>query len=97
MRDQRDLTAERSSEPRAEIFSNFDPADAFTYWNLIGLQVDPNRITQVHVDSSSSPLVDITADDDWFYTGARGYAPVAGLGVLNVANLAAAVRHESRR
>lgn len=30
--------------------ANFDPADAFTYWNLIGLTVDPNRITQVHVD-----------------------------------------------
>ena len=30
--------------------ANFDPADAFTYWNLIGLSVDPNRLTQVHVD-----------------------------------------------
>ncbi|HMG21134.1 MAG TPA: S53 family peptidase [Kofleriaceae bacterium] len=30
--------------------ANFDPADAFTYWNLIGLAVNPNRLTQVHVD-----------------------------------------------
>lgn len=30
--------------------ANFDPADAFTYWNLIGLPVNPNRLTQVHVD-----------------------------------------------
>jgi subtilase family serine protease len=43
---------------------------------------------------ASSPVVDVTAGDNWFYNGARGYAPGAGLGVLNVAALAAAIRHE---
>jgi len=43
---------------------------------------------------ASAPIVDITAGDNWFYHGARGYAPGAGLGVLNVASLAAAIRHE---
>ena len=44
--------------------------------------------------SAQSPLVDVTAGDNWFYNGAAGYTPGAGLGVLNVANLAAAIRHE---
>ena len=30
--------------------ANFHPEDAFAYWNMIGLNVDPNRLTQVHVD-----------------------------------------------
>jgi kumamolisin len=30
--------------------ANFLPADAYTYWSLIGLNVLPNRITQVHID-----------------------------------------------
>jgi kumamolisin len=30
--------------------ANFLPSDAYNYWNLVGLQVNPNRITQVHVD-----------------------------------------------
>jgi len=30
--------------------ADFLPADAFAYWNLIGLDVDPDRITQVRVD-----------------------------------------------
>jgi kumamolisin len=38
----------------------------------------------------SSPFVDITAGDNWFYKGVPGYDPGAGLGVLDVANLAAA-------
>jgi subtilase family serine protease len=46
---------------------------------------------------ASSPIVDITAGDNWFYNGVRGYEPGAGLGVLNVANLAAAIRHDHHR
>ena len=42
-----------------------------------------------------SPLVDIVAGDNWFYHGVAGYEPGAGLGVLNVANLAAAVAADS--
>lgn len=43
---------------------------------------------------ASAPIVDITAGDNWFYNGIRGFEPGAGLGVLNVASLAAAIRHE---
>jgi subtilase family serine protease len=42
----------------------------------------------------SSPLRDITAGDNWFYQGGPGYEPGAGLGVLDVANLAAAMARE---
>jgi len=44
---------------------------------------------------TSSPIVDITAGSNWFYNGIRGYEPGAGLGVLNVASLAAAIRNEA--
>jgi hypothetical protein len=37
----------------------------------------------------------VTAGDDWFYAGAPGYEPGAGLGVLHAANFAAAVVRES--
>ncbi|HEX4420715.1 MAG TPA: S53 family peptidase [Kofleriaceae bacterium] len=43
---------------------------------------------------AASPLVDISAGDNWFYAGVNGYDAGAGLGVLNVANLAAAIRHD---
>ena len=46
--------------------------------------------------SKKSPIVDITAGDNWFYAGVRGYEPGAGLGVLDVANLAAAVAKDRR-
>jgi subtilase family serine protease len=36
------------------------------------------------------PFNDITAGDNWFYSGVRGYDDGAGLGTLNVANLAVA-------
>ena len=39
--------------------AGFDPADAYQYWSLIGLEVKPNRITQVHVDGGGP----ISADD----------------------------------
>jgi subtilase family serine protease len=42
----------------------------------------------------NAALVDVTAGDNWFYAGAAGYTPGAGLGVLNVANFAAAVVRE---
>jgi subtilase family serine protease len=43
-----------------------------------------------------SPIVDITAGDNWFYAGVPGYEPGAGLGVLDVANLAAAIARDAR-
>lgn len=30
--------------------ADFYPADAYSYWNMIGLVTKPNRITQIHVD-----------------------------------------------
>jgi subtilase family serine protease len=42
-----------------------------------------------------SPFIDITAGDNWFYAGIHGYDPGTGLGVLNVANLAAAIQLEA--
>jgi kumamolisin len=56
-----------------------------------------DRYKKTYGYSSSSPLVDITAGDNWFYKGIRGYEPGAGLGVLNVANLAQALLRDSRR
>lgn len=48
--------------PRARRFAVGDRcaarADAFTYWNLIGLSVKPDRLTQVHVDGGG----EISAD-----------------------------------
>jgi hypothetical protein len=34
----------------------------------------------------------ISAGDNWFYSGRNGYSPAAGLGTLNVANLARLVK-----
>jgi len=55
------------------------------------------RFQRVFGASAASPIVDITGGDNWFYAGVRGYEPGAGLGVLNVANLAAAIRHDTHR
>jgi subtilase family serine protease len=49
-----------------------------------------------HHGHSPAAIVDITSGDNWFYTGAPGYEPGAGLGVLDVANLAALVREDAR-
>jgi subtilase family serine protease len=46
-------------------------------------------------NSAGSPFVDITFGDNWFYNGVQGYEPGAGLGVLNVANLATVVTAEA--
>jgi subtilase family serine protease len=54
------------------------------------------RFQRTFGGSAASPIVDITAGDNWFYAGVRGYDPGAGLGVLNVANLAAAVQRDAR-
>jgi hypothetical protein len=44
--------------------------------------------------TQASPFVDITHGDNWFYHGVPGYAPAAGLGVLDVTKLALAVSQE---
>ena len=43
-----------------------------------------------------SPFRDITAGDNWFYAGVAGYDDGAGLGVLNVDNLAKAFKRDAR-
>ena len=35
----------------------------------------------------NAPLRDITAGDNWFYTGERGYDQATGVGVPDVSNL----------
>ena len=54
------------------------------------------RFQQVYGYGSASPLRDITKGDNWFYHGIPGYEPGAGLGVLDVAKLAAAVGRDSQ-
>jgi subtilase family serine protease len=44
--------------------------------------------------AASSPIRDIVVGDNWYYAGTPGYEPGAGLGVLDVANLAAAIARE---
>ena len=54
------------------------------------------RFKQVYGYGNASPFVDITAGNNWFYQGIPGYEPGAGLGVLDVAKLAAAVARDGR-
>jgi kumamolisin len=42
----------------------------------------------LHGYNTGSPFVDITLGDNWFYYGAPGYEPAAGIGSLDVTNLA---------
>lgn len=42
----------------------------------------------------NAPLSAIKFGDNWFYSGSNGYNPGAGLGTLDVANLAAVLRSE---
>jgi len=46
------------------------------------------------IHGAKSPLIDVAAGDDWFYAGVNGYDNGTGLGVLDVANLAAAVKKD---
>ena len=41
---------------------------------------------------SGAVLNTISAGDNWFYSGRNGYSPAAGLGTLNVANLAKRIK-----
>ena len=44
---------------------------------------------------SDAVLNTISAGDNWFYSGRNGYSPAAGLGTLNVANLAKRIKQLS--
>ena len=44
--------------------ASFTPGDAFTYWNELGLAVDPNRITVVNVDGGPGAPSDASGSDE---------------------------------
>lgn len=44
--------------------ANFTASDAFTYWNSLGLAVDPNRITIVNVDGGPGAPSDESGSDE---------------------------------
>jgi kumamolisin len=46
------------------------------------------RFQRVYGYGGASPFVNITSGDNWFYYGVPGYAPAAGIGVLDVKKLA---------
>ena len=67
--------------------AGFDPADAFTYWNLIGLSVDPHRITQVHVDGGGEISADAgTGETCLDVEQSGGLAPGAKMVVYDAPN-----------
>lgn len=45
-------------------FASFTPGDAYAYWNHLGLDVNPNRISQVLVDGGSGPPSDASGSDE---------------------------------
>jgi subtilase family serine protease len=47
-------------------------------------------------NGKDSPFRDVTAGDNWFYAGVAGFDDGAGLGVLNVDNLAKAFKRDAR-
>jgi kumamolisin len=54
------------------------------------------RFQHLYGYGKASPLVGITKGDNWFYHGIPGYEPGAGLGVLDVAKLAAAIASDNQ-
>ncbi len=44
--------------------ASFTPSDAFTYWNGLGLNTDPNRITVVNVDGGPGAPSDASGSDE---------------------------------
>lgn len=44
--------------------ASFTPSDAYTYWSAIGLDVKPDRITQIQVDGGAGPPSDDSGSDE---------------------------------
>jgi kumamolisin len=67
--------------------ANFLPSDAYAYWNLIGLPVLPNRITQVHLDGGG-PLSgpDGSGETSLDVEQSGGLAPYAKIIVYDAPN-----------
>jgi kumamolisin len=73
---------------------------------LLGQSLDDNRVGLLNFalyglgsgggeSSGSASLHPIAYGDNWFYHGSNGYNPGAGLGTLDVANFAKALRHDN--
>jgi kumamolisin len=67
--------------------ANFLPSDAYTYWNLIGLNVLANRITQVHIDGGGELSADAGSDETCLdVEQSGGLAPSAKVIVYDAPN-----------
>jgi kumamolisin len=67
--------------------AGFDPADAFTYWNLVGLSTKANRLTQVHVDGGGEISADAgTGETCLDVEQSGGLAPGAKVVVYDAPN-----------
>ena len=67
--------------------ANFLPSDAYYYWSQIGLQVDPNRITQVHVDGGGDLSSDAgSGETSLDVQQSGGLAPAAKMVVYDAPN-----------
>jgi subtilase family serine protease len=73
---------------------------------LLGQSLDDDRVGLLNFalyglgsgggeSSGSASLHPIAYGDNWFYHGSNGYNPGAGLGTLDVANFAKALRHDN--
>ncbi|HEY2432841.1 MAG TPA: S53 family peptidase [Vicinamibacterales bacterium] len=70
--------------------ADFIPADAYTYWNLIGLAVPANRITQIRVDGGAELSADAgSGETSLDVEQAGGLAPGAAIRVYDAPNSAA--------
>jgi subtilase family serine protease len=49
---------------------------------------------QAYSGGTNAPLNQITAGDNWFYSGSKGYNPGSGLGTLGVFNFAQYLRSQ---
>jgi len=67
--------------------AGFDPADAFTYWNLIGLSVKSDKVSQIHVDGGGEISADAgTGETCLDVEQSGGLAPGAKVVVYDAPN-----------
>jgi len=69
-------------------FASFTQSDAYTYWNYVGLKVNPNRIKVVQVDGGSGPPSDDSGSDETTLDVEQsgGIAPGANIVVYEAPN-----------
>jgi len=68
--------------------ASFTPADAFEYWDRVGLKTDPNRITRVMVDGGAGPISDRggSGETTLDVEQSGGLAPAANIRVYEAPN-----------